>query len=393
MRNTLHLAVGCAIALTPLLTLATPVEVTSSVPITTQVVPPLGAIATTLPQIGAAINQNGQKTSAVIDQAAQAQRQQDKFGRETDRLEQSRRSYQVPDSICAESGSGQATAVTNQARATESAMIGGGMGISDSKIRAAVTKATVAMTEAQAQSASIHAQWCDATDYAAYGSTICQGVSQYPAGDKQVNSLFDGAGKTGKSPDLTFNQKQTDAAVAYSLNATPLLAGRQLTKGEVKTASGQQYVGLMTQYQAINSAAKEPMMAIIADSQPSDATKDVLTDVLQTPSAKSYFDATASEEARRTGTMSKREFESFEVGRRYANTAYIADLQAMSGDNLTRELVRVQTLNNWLMLELKQQQEKTNILLGQQLSLAAGKDYRPLLNDKLNDVTAGVARK
>ncbi|KAF0662257.1 hypothetical protein L247_30315 [Salmonella enterica subsp. enterica serovar Worthington str. BCH-7253] len=45
--------------------------------------------------------------------------------------------------------------------------------------------------------------------------------------------------------------------------------------------------------------------------------------------------------------MSTREFEAFEAGRRYANTAYLVDLQEMQGDNLLRELVRITAQMNW----------------------------------------------
>ena len=55
--------------------------------------------------------------------------------------------------------------------------------------------------------------------------------------------------------------------------------------------------------------------------------------------AESYYQKIASAEAKRTGTMSAREFEYFEVGRRYANTEYQADLQNMTGDNLVREQI------------------------------------------------------
>ncbi|MFW8423792.1 conjugal transfer protein TraW, partial [Klebsiella pneumoniae] len=74
-----------------------------------------------------------------------------------------------------------------------------------------------------------------------------------------------------------------------------------------------------------------------------------------------------------------REFESFEVGRRYANTDYQEDLQAMDGDNLMRELIRVQSLSNYLQLGIKNQLRESNIIAGQQLALAAAREYRPQL--------------
>ncbi|MGO1171888.1 MAG: conjugal transfer protein TraW [Serratia liquefaciens] len=90
--------------------------------------------------------------------------------------------------------------------------------------------------------------------------------------------------------------------------------------------------------------------------------------------------------------MSEREFEQFEVGRRYANTDYQTDLQAMDGDNLARESIRIQSLQNWLLLGIKQQLQKNNILQGQQLSISATENYRPQLQAKMREVSAGAAR-
>ena len=117
-----------------------------------------------------------------------------------------------------------------------------------------------------------------------------------------------------------------------------------------------------------------------------------MKETLQTPSAAAYFSRTASAEAQRTGMMSEREFEQFEAGRRYANTDYQTDLQAMEGDNLMRESIRVQTLQNWLLLGIKQQLQKSTILQGQQLSLNATEAYRPQLQAKMREVSAGAAR-
>ncbi|MGJ3447733.1 conjugal transfer protein TraW [Enterobacter sp. PTB] len=371
---------------------AMPVEVTSSLPVERQIVPQMHIMNDTLGQLGAAVNENGGKTATEIAQAAQAQRDQDTFGRQTDRLEQSRRAFAVPETICTESGSGMAAEVHSGSRARQGALAAG-QGISNSRIRQGVTAPTPPPEQVQYQGAAIHADYCDATDNAVWGGTaLCKGVSQMPGADKRLASLFDGAGEDGKAPDLTFTQAQTDAAMAYVLNSAPSIAGKQPGKGEVTTASGRQYVGLQTEYSAINDAAREPMRALIAASQPEAATKDALKDALQIPSAAAYFNRTASDEAKRTGTMSEREFEAFDVGRRYANTDYQADLQGMESDNLQREAIRVQAQQNWLLLGIKQQLQKSNVLLGQQLSLSATDNYRPLLQAQLRDVAAGDAR-
>ncbi len=376
-----------------------PVTVVESVPLTTQVAPALNAIngtlseiAATQQQIGAAINENSGKIAAQIEQAAQAQRDQDIYARQLDRMEKARQSYTVPESSCAESASGMSTQIQNGTRARQGSLTNGN-GISNDKIQKAITSPAPPPEQVQFHTAAIHADYCDATDYAAYGGTsLCKKISDLPGGDKRLTSLLDGAGQDGKAPNLTFTQRQTDAAMAYTLNSTPTTAGKKLGKGEVKTTSGHQYIGIMTQYESVNSAAREPMLAMVAASQPNEATHGVLKETLYTPSAAAHFNRTASDEAKRTGMLSEREFEQFEVGRRYANIDYQTDLQAMSGDNLIRESIRVQALQNWLLLGIKQQLQKNNILLGQQLSLKATEAYSPQLQVKMREVSAGVAR-
>ncbi|EGL6022684.1 conjugal transfer protein TraW, partial [Salmonella enterica] len=183
------------------------VNVNSSVPVTRDVMPQLRAangtlteIADTQRQVGAAINANGEKVASMIEQAEQSRATQDSFARQSERLEESRRSFAVPETICTESTSGSAARVSSQARATQSSYSRGG-GVSNKTIKRALTDATPAPEQVQYQSAAIHGQWCDETDYAAYGGTdLCPSVSQYPGGDKQLASLLDGAGKPGKTP-------------------------------------------------------------------------------------------------------------------------------------------------------------------------------------------------
>ncbi|MNJ66198.1 hypothetical protein D3C77_622560 [compost metagenome] len=85
--------------------------------------------------------------------------------------------------------------------------------------------------------------------------------------------------------------------------------------------------------------------------------------------------------------MSAREFEYFEVGRRYANTEYQTDLQALSGENLQREQIRIASLNNWLMLGIKDELQKANILSGQLLASAAREEYGPILGNLYKSVS------
>ncbi|WP_104721068.1 conjugal transfer protein TraW [Pseudomonas syringae] len=374
-----------------------PVAVTGSVPIETQVMPAMGGLQATLAeilttetQIGTAIVQASDKQVAVISEAARAQREADIFGRQTERLERAREQYSVADSICSESASGVAATVGKVSRA-QTAVLASGAGVGSAVVQKTIASEPVASRQGGYRSAAMHAQYCTQSESAQYGGTdLCPQVSSLPGGDIEMRSLIDGAGAVGKAPDLTFNQDQVDAGMAYMKNSARHDGGRAPGKGDIQSATGREYQGLMTQYKAIQSAATQPQLDIIAASQANPATQEALQEALQNPSAAEYFASTGSQQAQRTGVMSEREFEAFEVGRRYANTAYETDLQALSGDNLIRELVRVQSLGNWLQLGLKNDQRQANIIAGQQLALAADAKYVPQLQELGAKMSSGV---
>lgn len=352
-------------------------------------------IAGLLYNIGQAINQNGQKTASTIEAASKAQREFNTVQETNRRLEDARQRYDIPSSICSESASGGATDVVQTAAITRSGIRpGGGAVIANRSVAAAVNTPPLTQPADAARAAQVHAQFCDTDDYASYGGArTCPSVSsRMPGADKRFDTILTGAGPDGKRPDLTFSQEQSDAARMYVQNAVRRSVGTQLRKAEADTQAGAQYLGLMTQYSAIVSASADPMEQMIADSQPNPATKPLLLEALTSSSAKAYYNLMASPKAKSTGMMSLREFEVFEVGRRYANTDYQSDLQAMSGDNLTRELIRTASLGNWLSLAIRNELQKANILNGMALAAAGRKEYEPLLAEKYKAIPGHVSR-
>ncbi|EYZ40697.1 conjugal transfer protein [Escherichia coli O91:H14 str. 06-3691] len=366
----LALLVGCAVIPA---THAYPVTVVASQPVTTQIMPELATIQGIMEEMvrmqtatGTAITQNSEKLATVIAQDGQATRQQMIFSNETRRLEEARKSFSVPDSICSESASGVAAESRRAA---------------DSPTREAY------------DSAGIHAGYCTEAEYARFGGTdVCPAVGELPGGDSQVRSLYQGAGTADTPAALTWDQKQIDAATAYMKNTARPSAGRAPGKGEVGTQTGRTYVGLQNEYNGIIDAASHPQLSLIADSTPNEATRGALTEALQSPSAAAYFDRTASSEARTRGHMSQREFEAFEAGRRYANTDWQQDLQGMEGDNLLRELLRTTALLNWQMNDLKEQIRQGNVIAGQQLALAARQYYGQRLGELSQAMSQGSVR-
>lgn len=353
------------------------------------------SVSNLLYNIGMGINQNGQKVASTIEAASKAQRDFDTVQQTNRRLEDARQRYDVPSNICAEAASGGAAKVAEFAAATRGGIRPGGGGtIGNYQIAQAVNAPPVAQGVDASRAARIHAQFCDADDHAAYGgSQSCPAISaSMPGADKRFDTIQMGAGPNGKKQDLTYSQQQIDAARMYVQNTTRRSIGPQLRKLEADTAAGAQYIGLMNQYNAITSAAADPQEQRIADSQPSPVTKELLSEALTSPAANSYYALIASANAKATGTMSAREFEAFEVGRRYANTAYQQDLQAMAGDNLVRELIRVNSLNSWLMLSMKNELQKANMINGMALSSQARQEFEPILAQKYRSVPGRVTQ-
>ncbi len=376
---------------------ATTVIVNSSAPVSNQIMPQLrathgtlGTLLSTATQIGSAVTAGNDKIAAMIQQSNENMQHYATFAQQARNLEDARRTYTVPSSICSESASGQASQISRQASAKQGKLSGGG-GITNQQVKEQIAS-PAAPDDDQFAAATIRGQFCTAEDVEAYGA-LCQGISDQPGGDRQVRSVLYGAGEEEKAPELTFSPAQTDAAMMYMKNSARKTAGRPLRKEEVNSDTGRQYLGQTTQFEAIISAAEQPQLAMIAASQPNEATKAVLAETLNAASSKAWFDQNGSEQAKRTGMMSLREFEAFEVQRRYANTDYLKDLQEMEGDNLLRESIRIQSLQNALLLSIKQQLQENAILAGQQLSIAATEHYQPRLNATLQHLTTGAARE
>lgn len=375
---------------------AWPVSVVASVPMTqfvmTQWTPFVTNLEITLNNLGAAINSSAQQVTSAIESSSESERNLAVKQAANERLYQARKATRVPSSICVESASGGASLASSEATRNRTSIEGGGGGASLETLN----KASNQLVNGPAQSTDIAAlqtanstsEFCSPAAAASYeGTTVCPSVnSDMPAADKRVASVLVGAGPYGKTDDGTFTQKQADVARLYVKNATRRNVGPQLKKGEAETSAGKTYIGMQTQYQSIVSAAEQPAIKAIADRMPVPGTKQFISDALETPSAQSYWDATASDTAKNTGTVSYYELEKFEVGRRYGNIAYAQDLQGMSGDNLIRELIRVQSLNAQLNMGLKHQLEQLSIINGQQLASTARDEYEPILKAQLKQV-------
>ncbi|WP_434523818.1 conjugal transfer protein TraW [Photorhabdus asymbiotica] len=372
-------------------------HIASSTPVSSQIMPALGTvnsqlgtIQATLINIGTAITQQGDRQAALIDQAFKKQQQFEIAQKKQDRQKEVIDKYKIPDDICAQSISGGMGRASNAAHSGVSSL---GAASSNQNVRSAYLAPAKSTDVDTGNTASAHSAYCSETDMVAYGGTkFCERLSDMPGGDISLTSVLQGAGKADKQPDLTFTEEQTDAALLYAKNTTGRSAGRAPAKGEVKSAAGRVYLGLLKQYQAYIDAAQQQQLEMIAASKPNPQTIEPVRETLKVPSMKYYYDKTVSNTAKSKG-MSLREFEQFEVGRRYANIAYQADLASKTDTDLLKEQIMVTNLNNWLLLENKKQLEKQNILTGQILAILAYGQYKDLLDSKINQLNQSISSR
>ncbi|MFA9330139.1 conjugal transfer protein TraW, partial [Escherichia coli] len=119
----------------------------------------LASILTTEQEIATAIAENASKTNAIITQTAQANREQQIFSNQVQRLEEARRSFTLPESICSESASGVAVQARNEARATTSSL-SSGSGISKTAVKERFTTPPASEATDAYTGAAVHASYC-----------------------------------------------------------------------------------------------------------------------------------------------------------------------------------------------------------------------------------------
>lgn len=346
-----------------------------------------------LNRIGSSIDSGNNKVANAVTETGTQQRNFDTMLARDQNIYAAQQSHQTPTTLCASAGAAGMVSAAQGSWEDAVAAQNGSASYSNAAVQRAVNGPTAPTDVDRARTSAIHATYCSSKDYAAYGGTdACPAVSQMPGADEQVSSLLGGAGPVGTPPSLTFSPAQVTAAAAYNKNLTDPSVGRQLSKGEARTQAGIQYIGIQTQYKAVQSAAAWPALQAAADRMPNPSTGPLIQQALAVSSAAAFYNRTASATAKSTGYMSRAELEAFEVGRRYANPDYESDLAGMSGDELARENIRVNAMNAYLLGEIRTELEQNNLIAGAQLASAARTEYGQKLTDTYAQVAASLAR-
>lgn len=131
------------------------------------------SVSQLLYQVGTATTQGASKVANTIETAARVQREFDANQERSRRYENARQNYYVPNSICSESGSGGFNEVRAGVAAVKASIrTGGGGKAASTKINQALTAPAQPPSIDAMRSASIHADYCDTDDYAAYGLSL-----------------------------------------------------------------------------------------------------------------------------------------------------------------------------------------------------------------------------
>lgn len=326
----------------------------------------------------------------VIDETSRIGREAD-IALEADRRKDGHRLDGGGQTNCSNSLTGNAVSIGNNSTMYSGSLRpGGGAKVADPDIRKALEDPVPPSGVDASRATKIYAKYCDFDDHKAFGGAeACPAVNtEMPGAPKRVDSLLVGAGPLDrKKPDLQFSQEQEDVARMYTQNTVRRSVAPQPRKSEADSDAGSKYIGLITQYNALLSAAAKPQDDIIADSKPNEETKKMLEQAMESPSTKKFFDKWAGDLAKKNQVLSTREFEEFEVMRRYANIDYQTDLQEMSPDNLVREQIRIANFQNYMLLKIRNEMRMANIIAGQQLAIQGREEFAPILNQQQDGIT------
>jgi hypothetical protein len=235
--------------------------------------------------------------------------------------------------------------------------------------------------------ANAHAKYfCDVTEAQKYaGTKLCATKGELPGGDVKADSLFSGAKANANDPDsYTYTRKQVEAAQTYIANSTTPLAVRGLLKSEANTQQGVEYYAMALQARAKMSLANKGAYDALARRVPVPEAKAIVEAIKKgNPTAAAYY---ARLPHLKTEGISFLDLMDAEVGRRYRNPQWLADMSAASPQAVEREAVFMQS---WQMdMQLKQYLllERVEVLLGQLVASNVRQEMEPKLERKYTEV-------
>lgn len=177
---------------------------------------------------------------------------------------------------------------------------------------------------------------------------------------------------------------------AYLRNVSSTGDVRDLQPGELNTNAGRAYLGVSQAYQARASLAEFPLREHAGRMMPQPATINVLKVLQDAPEMKNYIEGYLRESVGQewaTKGVSQSDMQAIEVGRRYYNPLWKAQLAKSNAEELARQMLEVMALQLVLSDQAIKRQETANLALGQ-IALSLNRmEGLPLLKERLAAVT------
>jgi len=216
--------------------------------------------------------------------------------------------------------------------------------------------------------------------------------------DKSSESLFSGAGVSGRAENLTFTPKQLDAAEKYIKNVidsadTP----RKLTSSEYDTAEGKKYEGLRTVYESKMSMSRNVLIDIKSQRTPMESSSKIL-DAIRDGSpvgGAGYINDRVTRLLgwHPNGDISPLELMDIDIGRRADNPAWYEAINT-SADQIS--LLREQTFMLAMMLKMQyaqmRQHEVTSALSATTSAETTKSNMKPKLDGAEKAISRGASK-
>jgi len=209
----------------------------------------------------------------------------------------------------------------------------------------------------------------------------------HPDADIRAETLFDGPQKSREATD--FRRRLTldgdgneDAAVqAYLRNLNTPIDLRQLTKTELRSNNGRQYMLYRDAYEARMSLAEKPARSLVASMVADKSLLPVVEQLVKSditgPFVRSYLDKNYP--SWKSKGISHAELMNLEVERTYRNPDWRLLMASSPPEVHVKEQTAMLALNSYLMARVLERLDQNAVLAGQQVATQVRGEMMPQL--------------
>jgi hypothetical protein len=215
------------------------------------------------------------------------------------------------------------------------------------------------------------------------GGSIATGL---PDADIRAETILDGpqksAGRIARRLTIKAGTVEASAVDSYMRNLNTPIELRQLTRSELQSQAGRQYLSFRDSYEARMSLAEKPIRAMNSRRLNDRNSIAQLNILQQSPTAGAYVAQYLRENAPNWATdgVSTDELVNIEVMRKYMNANWQTQVAAMSPEARQTELLLNSAFQNYLMWRLIQATELNGVVQSQAVSAGVRTEMTPQLN-------------